>query len=293
MATYQNIDELIDSEAAKVYEQAERKKKRENGGSPMDMDKKPYIKAEPGEHIKADPDERPSSSNSNGRKYGGPVRIKTEGRTDSADRYISEREENNERRAHAARGGGGGSDRDSANGSTRSRRSRSPRRDSRRTDRSRERQPRDSYPGSRRGDDSYRPDDRGGRPRRSSRSPGYDRHNDYRGGGGYGRRGGRDARDDRDRHRDGGRGGGDRRRSPPPAQPTEDERDKRTVFVQQLAARLRTKQLKEFFEQAGPVADAQIVKDRVSQRSKGSVILCVHLMPYCDHMLTTSQRRLC
>ncbi|KAF3355455.1 Putative exopolygalacturonase B [Verticillium dahliae VDG1] len=50
---------------------------------------------------------------------------------------------------------------------------------------------------------------------------------------------------------------------------TEDERDRRTVFVQQLAARLRTRELKEFFEKVGPVNEAQIVKDRISQRSKG------------------------
>jgi RNA-binding protein 39 len=49
----------------------------------------------------------------------------------------------------------------------------------------------------------------------------------------------------------------------------EDERDKRTIFVQQLAARLRSKELAEFFEKVGPVKDAQIVKDRVSLRSKG------------------------
>lgn len=54
---------------------------------------------------------------------------------------------------------------------------------------------------------------------------------------------------------------------------SEDERDQRTIFVQQLAARLRTKELIAFFEQAGPVRDAQIVKDRVSGRSKGSVYL--------------------
>jgi RNA-binding protein 39 len=52
---------------------------------------------------------------------------------------------------------------------------------------------------------------------------------------------------------------------------TEDERDRRTVFVQQLAARLRTRELKDFFEKVGPVAEAQIVKDRVSNRSKGYV----------------------
>ena len=56
-----------------------------------------------------------------------------------------------------------------------------------------------------------------------------------------------------------------------PPEPTDDERDRRTVFVQQLAARLRTKELMTFFEQVGPVKEAQIVKDRVSGRSKGYV----------------------
>ena len=41
------------------------------------------------------------------------------------------------------------------------------------------------------------------------------------------------------------------------------------MFVQQLAARLRTNELIKFFEQAGPVREAQIVKDRISGRSKG------------------------
>ena len=50
---------------------------------------------------------------------------------------------------------------------------------------------------------------------------------------------------------------------------TEEERDQRTVFVQQLAQRLRTKELIRFFEKAGPVRDAQIVKDKISGRSKG------------------------
>lgn len=58
-----------------------------------------------------------------------------------------------------------------------------------------------------------------------------------------------------------------RRETTPPL--TEDERDRRTVFVQQLAARLRTKELIAFFEKVGPVKEAQIVKDRVSGRSKG------------------------
>jgi hypothetical protein len=43
--------------------------------------------------------------------------------------------------------------------------------------------------------------------------------------------------------------------------------------VQQLAARLRTKELMAFFEKVGPVKEAQIVKDRVSGRSKGYVFL--------------------
>ncbi|KAG0135289.1 hypothetical protein HOY82DRAFT_632249 [Tuber indicum] len=80
-------------------------------------------------------------------------------------------------------------------------------------------------------------------------------------------RGDRRDRDRRSRspRRRGGRG---RTRSRSP-QLTEDERDRRTVFVQQLAARLRTKELITFFEKVGPVKEAQIVKDRVSGRSKG------------------------
>ncbi|KAH8812023.1 hypothetical protein F5884DRAFT_750347 [Xylogone sp. PMI_703] len=106
---------------------------------------------------------------------------------------------------------------------------------------------------------------RGSRRRSRSRSP-----NRY-----YRPRGDRRDRDDLDSRRDDRRGRYDRRtrsRSPkrestPPL--TEDERDRRTVFVQQLAARLRTKELIAFFEKVGPVKEAQIVKDRVSGRSKG------------------------
>lgn len=121
------------------------------------------------------------------------------------------------------------------------------------------------------GGDYYRG---GGRHRSRSRSPNDDR---------YYRPGGRTRRDDDDRTRTRSprrdRNGG-RKRSPSPKraksksptpQPTEDERDRRTVFVQQLAARLRTKELIQFFEKVGPVKEAQIVKDRVSGRSKGYV----------------------
>ena len=86
-------------------------------------------------------------------------------------------------------------------------------------------------------------------------------------------------RDDRDRERDRDSTKRERKRSTSPKkkektpepQLTEDERDRRTVFVQQLAARLRTKELIQFFEKVGPVKEAQIVKDRVSGRSKGFV----------------------
>lgn len=109
---------------------------------------------------------------------------------------------------------------------------------------------------------------RGGRARSRSRSRSPHRH--------YRPREDREHRDRRDRSDRGPRDYGrarddDRRDSKREATPqlTEDERDRRTVFVQQLAARLRTRELKEFFEKVGPVNEAQIVKDRISQRSKG------------------------
>ena len=123
--------------------------------------------------------------------------------------------------------------------------------------------PDDNYRGS--GGDYYRG---GGRPRTRSRSPRDERY--YRPGGRSGREEDVKVRD-RSPRRDRNSG---RKRTPSPKkeptpQPTEDERDRRTVFVQQLAARLRTKELIQFFEKVGPVKEAQIVKDRVSGRSKG------------------------
>ncbi|KAJ3185645.1 RNA-binding protein 39 [Geranomyces variabilis] len=47
------------------------------------------------------------------------------------------------------------------------------------------------------------------------------------------------------------------------------ERDKRTVFVMQLAARLKQEELFDFFAPAGKVRDARIIADRNSRRSKG------------------------
>lgn len=142
------------------------------------------------------------------------------------------------------------SDHGSAHGSTKSRR------------RSRSREDRNSRRHSRDGD-FYRG---GGRTRSRSRSP-----NRY-----YRPRGDRREREEGDvgKPRDERRNRNDRRASRSPKREstpplTEDERDRRTVFVQQLAARLRTKELIAFFEKVGPVKEAQIVKDRVSGRSKG------------------------
>lgn len=47
------------------------------------------------------------------------------------------------------------------------------------------------------------------------------------------------------------------------------ERDRRTVFVQQLAARLQPRDLEEFFSQIGKVRQVKIVSDRITGRSKG------------------------
>ncbi|KAJ5167306.1 uncharacterized protein N7482_006087 [Penicillium canariense] len=141
----------------------------------------------------------------------------------------------------------------SANGSHRSRK----RSRSRESDRRRPRRDRDDFRSS---GDFYRG---GGHARTRSRSPYDDRH--YR----PTRREREDEKRQR-RDRDGGRRRSPSRRSPSKSpELNEDERDKRTIFVQQLAARLRTKELMAFFESVGPVKEAQIVKDRVSGRSKG------------------------
>lgn len=142
------------------------------------------------------------------------------------------------------------SDRGSVTGSHKSRRRSRSREDGART-----RRDRDDYRAS--GGDYYRsnrrsrsPDDRYYRPRDAGR-PKRDRDDEPK---------------DRERRRSRSR---DNRSKTPEPQLNEDERDRRTVFVQQLAARLRTKELIQFFERVGPVKEAQIVKDRVSGRSKG------------------------
>ncbi|KAJ5725271.1 uncharacterized protein N7483_006628 [Penicillium malachiteum] len=143
----------------------------------------------------------------------------------------------------------------SANGSHRSRK----RSRSRESERRRPRRDRDRFDDHRSSGDFYRG---GGRAHSRSRSPHDDRH--YR-----------PSRRERDDDRRPPRRERDARRQTPRRSPSkspelnEDERDKRTIFVQQLAARLRTKELMAFFEKVGPVKEAQIVKDRVSGRSKG------------------------
>ncbi|EUC29837.1 hypothetical protein COCCADRAFT_39847 [Bipolaris zeicola 26-R-13] len=112
--------------------------------------------------------------------------------------------------------------------------------------------------------------DRRGGPRR-------DRGDFYSGGGRPRTRSPRRDRVDdryRDRSRDRRRNGDDRRNSrrnntPPEPEITEDDRDKRTIFVQQISQRAETRHLRAFFERVGPVVEAQIVKDRVTGRSKG------------------------
>lgn len=50
---------------------------------------------------------------------------------------------------------------------------------------------------------------------------------------------------------------------------TQSERDRRTVFVMQIAATVRERDLIKFFEPSGRIRDVRIVSDRGSRRSKG------------------------
>lgn len=287
-----------DNTAFDIAELLEREEKRAK-------DRVATLNANPSDKIKADPDgdndsemggmyaQRPPSP----RRVDEPAvprRVRDPLRLDRPDfvadgttknRYTEERDENDERRARRSQGRGdddaanGASDKDSANGSGRmsrrgGTRSRSPNRPGSRS--SGGYRVRDGRQGRDDAGSYYRPDGRRyPSPERGGRRRSHGRYSDdERNGGRRDDRGGR--RDDRGGRRD-DRGGRDSRRSPhgggrkrKTPEPTDDERDRRTVFVQQLAARLRTKQLREFFEQgAGTVVDAQIVKDRVSQRSKG------------------------
>uniref|UniRef100_A0A3P9QBK1 RNA binding motif protein 39a n=1 Tax=Poecilia reticulata TaxID=8081 RepID=A0A3P9QBK1_POERE len=64
-----------------------------------------------------------------------------------------------------------------------------------------------------------------------------------------------------------------RKEKSPPRLPldnlTPEERDARTVFCMQLAARIRPRDLEEFFSAVGKVRDVRMISDRNSRRSKG------------------------
>lgn len=272
-----DVSELLDYAEAKANQQSEELKKsnKSDGGKDGDNDTDMG-----GVYPDPEPRLRKLDTARDPRRLDRPDFV---GDGNSKNRYTEERDENDERRARRSQGRGdddaanGASDRDSANGSGRlskrgNTRSRSPTRPGSRGsrgsggDRYRARDDRRDDP-----DRYYRPDgrrypspERGGRERRGSR--GRYQEDDRHGGRRDDRGGRRDDRGGRDSRRS-PHGGGRKRKSP---EPTDDERDRRTVFVQQLAARLRTKQLIEFFDNgAGKVKDAQVVKDRVSGRSKG------------------------
>ncbi|KAK3838491.1 MAG: hypothetical protein JOS17DRAFT_730290 [Linnemannia elongata] len=172
--------------------------------------------------------------------------------------------------------------------------SRSPRSHEQPYSRSRERgysKEREERSGSRR---RHRSRSRSPRPSREHRSYGEyrdhrDRDRDYRD---HRERDYRDYRDsrghhseryDRDRRRSRSRergsrrsrsprsfGGGFYRRRRSPSPPADEATcDRRTVFVMQLSARLRSSELESFFSQAGKVRAARIIEDRNTGRSKG------------------------
>ncbi|GAA5895493.1 uncharacterized protein JCM6883_001525 [Sporobolomyces salmoneus] len=102
---------------------------------------------------------------------------------------------------------------------------------------------RDDRRSSRRGNEDY--DDHRSRRRRS---PSYDEYRDRR--------------------------SPPRRQSKPPRSPSpgisEEQREMRSVFVNQIAARITDRELGIFFEaNAGKVRDARVIVDRISRRSKG------------------------
>uniref|UniRef100_A0A8C0PPQ2 RNA binding motif protein 23 n=1 Tax=Canis lupus familiaris TaxID=9615 RepID=A0A8C0PPQ2_CANLF len=119
------------------------------------------------------------------------------------------------------------------------------------------------------GDSSNRSRDRDRHRRRSSRSRSRDRQRRHRSRS-WDRRHSSESRS-RDRRRE----DRVRYRSPPLAtgEPIDnlspEERDARTVFCMQLAARIRPRDLEDFFSAVGKVRDVRIISDRNSRRSKG------------------------
>ncbi|XP_076470572.1 RNA-binding protein 39-like isoform X3 [Babylonia areolata] len=106
-----------------------------------------------------------------------------------------------------------------------------------------------------------------------------DEREGHRSPAGRGRRGGFPFRRSRSRERHGGKRGGS-----PPSQRggeeqqshlggtpglTPEERDIRTVFCMQLAAKIRARDLEEFFSSVGKVTDVRMITDSKTRRSKG------------------------
>lgn len=56
---------------------------------------------------------------------------------------------------------------------------------------------------------------------------------------------------------------------PKPRSPSPPDRDARTVFCMQLAQRIRSRDLEEFFSAVGEVREVKLIQDRHSKRSKG------------------------
>ncbi|CAK8697120.1 RNA-binding protein 39-like [Clavelina lepadiformis] len=56
---------------------------------------------------------------------------------------------------------------------------------------------------------------------------------------------------------------------PKPRSPSPPDRDARTVFCMQLAQRIRTRDLEEFFSAVGKVREVKLIQDKHSKRSKG------------------------
>ncbi|XP_064900433.1 probable RNA-binding protein 23 isoform X2 [Columba livia] len=88
-------------------------------------------------------------------------------------------------------------------------------------------------------------------------------------------------RDDRSRRRFGHSKSPQHRDKSPAREPlgslSPEERDARTVFCMQLAARIRPRDLEDFFSAVGKVRDVRIISDRNSRRSKG-----IAYVEFCD-----------
>uniref|UniRef100_A0A2K5QFG3 RRM domain-containing protein n=1 Tax=Cebus imitator TaxID=2715852 RepID=A0A2K5QFG3_CEBIM len=118
------------------------------------------------------------------------------------------------------------------------------------------------------GETSNRSRDRDQHRRRNSQSRSRDRQHRHRSRSW-------DRRRSESRSRDHRREDRVRYRSPPLAtgEPIDnlspEERDARTVFCMQLAARIRPRDLEDFFSAVGKVRDVRIISDRNSRRSKG------------------------